>query len=78
MAREVQRKRQTAQPVQSAGSNWTRPRKRGVTFGPRGEEQGLIAAPQILPQHGENVHDRNLMKSADEMARTAKMSVHCQ
>jgi hypothetical protein len=44
----------------------------------RGEKQGLVAAPQILPEHDENVHDRNLMKIADETARTAKMSVHCQ
>src|SRR5208337_3425090 len=47
-------------------------------FGPCGKEQGLIAAPQILPQHGENVHNQNLTKSADEMASTAKISVHCQ
>jgi len=47
-------------------------------LGARGKEHGPVAAPQVLPQHGENVHDLNLMKSADEIASTAKMSVHCQ
>jgi hypothetical protein len=47
-------------------------------LGARREEQCPRTAPEILPQHGKDVHDLNLIKSADEMARTAKIRVHCQ
>ncbi len=78
MARAVQRNAADGAAGAERGIEVHQAAEARSDLGPRGKEQGPVAAPQILPQHGEDVHDLNLMKSADEMARTAKMSVHCQ
>src|ERR1035437_749274 len=35
-------------------------------------------APQVLPQHGQNIHSLTFMKAADEVARPGKISVLCK
>ena len=77
MARDVHRNLQIAQPVQSSGSKLISP-VASAYVGPRREVEGAVAAPQVLPEHGKDLHDLNLMKSADEIASIAKIRVHCQ
>lgn len=43
-----------------------------------GVAKGRNASSHIVPEQREDLHDRNLMNNAEEMAATAKTSVHCQ